>query len=373
MKNGIYLDYNATAPIRSEVIELVTEVMAEGGNPSSVHASGRKAKGRLETARRQIASLLKSKSQEIIFTSGGTEANNMVLNGFSDRKLFISAAEHDSIVGPSNKLDTEVIPVDSAGLLDLKELKSRLAASDQPALVSVMLANNETGVIQPIAEIADIVHEFNGILHTDAIQAVGKIDVSFSDLGVDAMTISGHKIGGPQGQGALVLKEGLPIAAHQTGGGQELGRRGGTENVAGIAGFGLAAELAAESLKKSEGVAELRAELETKLKAACSDIVIYGVASDRLPNTCCVSMPGVNSELQVMNFDLAGIAVSAGSACSSGKVKASHVLTAMGATPEAASEAIRISLGRDTTKEEIEKFVEVWSKLYRKQASKSAA
>ncbi|WP_169568779.1 cysteine desulfurase family protein [Sneathiella limimaris] len=373
MNSGIYLDYNATAPIRPEVISLVTKVMAEGGNPSSVHARGRKARARVETARRQLASLVDCKPQEIIFTSGGTEANNMVFAGFPDRQIFVSAGEHDSVLAPGTVAGAVQIPLTSCGTLDLGALEDLLKSADGPPLVSVMMANNETGVLQPIPEIAALVHEHGGFLHTDAIQALGKIPVSFTEAGVDLMTVSSHKIGGPQGQGALILREGLPIKARQIGGGQELGRRSGTENVAGIAGFGLAAELALNDLEGASEIAALRDRLESRLLEYCPEINIYGKGTDRLPNTSCLSMPGVGSELQVMNFDLAGIAVSAGSACSSGKVKASHVLTAMGADEDAAGEAIRISLGRSTSPEEIDKFIEVWQKLYKKKSPRSAA
>jgi cysteine desulfurase len=373
MTSSIYLDYNATAPIRPDVISLVCEVMNEGGNPSSVHSRGRKARARVEGARRQLSNLLGSKPQEIIFTSGGTEANNMVFSGFAGRTLIVSAGEHDSVVAPAHHQNAHLVPLRSNGLIDLTKLQSILDATDEPALVSVMMANNETGVIQPIADIAAMVHEKGGLLHTDAIQAVGKIPVEFANLNVDMMTVSSHKIGGPQGQGALILREGLPITTRQRGGGQELGRRGGTENVAGIAGFGLAAELAAGEFDQMSDLERLRDHMEIEITQFCPNCVIYGADVSRLPGTSCLSMPGVNAELQVMNFDLAGIAVSAGSACSSGKVKASHVLTAMGASEDAASEAIRVSLGRLTTAEEIAKFVEVWQKLYDKKGSKSAA
>ncbi len=373
MTTGIYLDYNATSPIRPDVITLVAEVMAEGGNPSSVHASGRRARQRVETARRKLAALVGSKPQEIIFTSGGTEANNMALKGFPARALLVSAGEHDSILAPAVLASATHLVLNGNGIVDLPALEVALKASDAPMLVSVMLANNETGVLQPIGQIAELVHKFDGLIHTDAIQAVGKIPLNFKDLGVDLMTVSAHKVGGPQGQGALIVREGLPLEAGLRGGGQELGRRGGTENVAGIAGFGLAAEMAQAELDQMQDIAHLRDDMEQRLTQFCPDAVIYGAAVARLPNTCCLSMPGVNSELQVMNFDLAGIAVSAGSACSSGKVKASHVLTAMGASESAASQAIRISLGRGTTAAEIDKFVEVWQKLYEKKTPKTAA
>ncbi len=373
MNKTIYLDYNATAPIRSEVIDLVCNVMSEGGNPSSVHAKGRVARGRVEDARRQVASLISCKPQEIVFTSGGTESNNLALRTFNDRPLFICEAEHDSVLATVLGRDVSYIPVDDQGLVNLPLLKEKLSAANTPPLVSIMLANNETGTVQSVSDIAGLVHDFGGIIHTDAIQACGKIPLNFRDLGVDMMSLSAHKIGGPQGQGALVVREGFAIQSIQKGGGQEQGRRGGTENVAGNAGFGLAAKLAADTLHQYERVAQLRDKLEAAIQLISPDCRIYGQNATRLPNTSCLSMPGVGAELQVMNFDLAGIAVSAGSACSSGKVKASHVLLAMGASEEEASEAIRVSLGWQTTQSDIDKFVEVWEKLYKRKSPKFAA
>ncbi|MCG8491185.1 MAG: cysteine desulfurase [Sneathiellales bacterium] len=366
MKTEIYLDYNATAPIRPEVIDRVAEVMREGGNPSSVHGAGRKAKARLETARRQIADLVDCKPQEVIFTSGGTESNNLALLAFAARPQIVSSAEHDSILAVDSGRTVKSVDIQANGEIDPEHLAHLLDACEEAPLVSIMFANNETGVLQPIREIAELVHEKGGIIHTDAIQCAGKIPVSFRDLGVDMMSLSAHKIGGPQGQGALVLREGLAIQSIQKGGGQELGRRGGTENVAGISGFGLAAELAGESDQQAavQNLARLRDYMEQEITAVSKEVKIYGKQSSRLPNTSCISMPGVGSELQVMNFDLAGIAISAGSACSSGKVKASHVLTAMGASEKEAAEAIRVSLGRLTKASDIDKFIEVWKKLY---------
>jgi len=373
MTTGIYLDYNATCPVRGDVIELVAAVMGEGGNPSSVHGRGRKARARVETARGQIAALIGCKAQEIIFTSGGTEANNMALNGFPGRLIFVSAAEHDSVLAPASSRNAPLVSLAPSGLVDLGDLDDKLKSCDEEAVVSIMLANNETGICQQIAPIAEMVHSYGGLLHVDAIQAVGKIAVDFRRTGADLMSISAHKIGGPQGQGALVIREGLAIRGWQSGGGQELGRRGGTENVAGIAGFGLAARMAADDLPCYAQLQQLRDSMEAQIKAYCPDVKIYGEDTPRLPNTSCLSMPGVRSELQVMNFDLAGIAVSAGSACSSGKVKASHVLTAMGADNAEAAEAIRVSLGRETTAAEMDKFVQVWKKLYEKKSPGKAA
>ncbi len=345
----------------------MTEIMKEGGNPSSVHASGRKARNRVENARRQVAKLAGSKPQEVIFTSGGTEANNMVLNGFPDRMLIISAGEHDSLRVVDH---AEIVPLNTNGQIDQVALRSVLEACEKPVIVSVMFANNETGVLQEISAIADLVHEFGGLLHTDAIQALGKIEVNFKELGADMMSLSSHKVGGPQGMGALIVKDGVVIKTLQKGGGQEQGRRGGTENVAGIAGFGLATELAGEELDNYAKLADLRNQMEQQITEV-SNIEIFGHQAGRLPNTSCLRMPGVPSELQVMTFDLNGFAVSAGSACSSGKVKASHVLTAMGYDDTKASQSLRVSMGRNTTKEDVDRFVLAWKNLYERKGASS--
>ncbi|MBE7637031.1 aminotransferase class V-fold PLP-dependent enzyme [Sneathiella sp. P13V-1] len=365
MQQQVYLDYNATCPIRDEVITFMTEIMKEGGNPSSVHASGRKARNRVENARRQVAALAGAKPQEVIFTSGGTEANNMVLNGFPDREAIISAGEHDSLRSVEG---AKTIPLDKAGLVDLEALKHILGDLQRPALVSVMLANNETGVLQNISEIAELVHEYGVLLHTDAIQALGKITFNFKDLGADLMSLSSHKIGGPQGMGALVVRDGVVIKTLQKGGGQEQGRRGGTENVAGIAGFGLAAEQAEAELSEYARLSKIRDKMEADIEAI-TETEVFGKGASRLPNTSCIRMPGVPSELQVMTFDLNGFAVSAGSACSSGKVKASHVLTAMGYDDITASQSLRVSMGRHTTQEDADRFVLAWKNLYERKGA----
>lgn len=373
MAESIYLDFNATAPIRSEVIDAMVAVMAAGGNPSSVHHKGRTARNRVEDARRQLAALIHCKPPEIIFTSGGTEANNFALQAFPDRRLIVSAQEHDSVLAPASPRAPQLLPVGENGLVDLDLLESWLAGTAAPALVSVMYANNETGVIQPIAAIAAMAHDHGALLHCDAIQAVGKIAVDFAGLKVDMMSVSAHKFGGPQGAGALVVREGLVINAAVTGGGQELGRRAGTENVAGIVGFGVAAALAEKELEPYADVIRLRQMMEARLLDISPESRVYGQQAERLPNTCTVSMPGVPADLQVMSLDLAGIAVSAGSACSSGKVKASHVLKAMGAGDDEAGTAIRVSLGPTTTVEEIEAFIESWGQLYQRTSPRFAA
>ena len=371
MAKTVYLDFNATAPIRPEVVDAMVTMMKTGGNPSSVHQAGRTARNRVEEARSLLAHLIGCNAPEIVFTSGGTEANNFALSAFPDRPLFISAGEHDSVLAAAGQ--AAQLPLKSDGLLDLAALDASLSAAEGSALVSVMYANNETGVIQPIAEIAARVHEKGGLLHCDAIQAVGKIPVDFKELDADMMSVSAHKYGGPPGIGALVVRDGLAVPALLKGGGQELGRRAGTENVAGIVGMGVAAQEAEKGLADYQKVSTLRSSMEARLLDISPESHIYGHTAPRLPNTTAISMPGVASELQVMSLDLDGIAVSAGSACSSGKVKASHVLTAMGASEEEAGSAIRISLGWSTTAADIDALVDSWGKLYRRKSPKYAA
>ncbi len=371
----IYLDYNATAPIRPEVIELVQRIMSTVGNASSVHAAGRRAREWVENAREQIASLVGAAAENVIFTSCGTEADNLALRGFGPRRLIVSGLEHGAILAPSLLIDPDcvVLPVDGEGLLDLDALGRALDAADMPALVSVMLANNETGVIQPMAEIADIVHRRDAILHSDVIQAAGKMPLDMGDLGIDALSLSAHKIGGPQGVGALVLRQDAPLRAQIVGGGQERGRRSGTENVAGIAGFGLAAEIALENLTHGPVLASLRDRMEGQIQALSPATTVISGRSPRLPNTSCLTMPGVQSDTQVMSFDLDGIAISAGSACSSGKIAVSHVLDAMGIERDLAATAVRVSLGWGTKPADIERYVETWRTIFERCGGKAHA
>jgi cysteine desulfurase len=363
-----YLDYNATAPMRPEVVEKMAELQALPLNPSSVHGAGRHAKKLLEDARAQIAQHLSLFPNEVIFTASGTEANNMVLNGFAGRKIFISATEHASIYKAAG--NAVKIPVDMQGVLDLVALDRLLVEHKDPALVSVILANNETGVIQPIEEIAKIVHAHNGLLHTDAVQAVGKMPLDFGKMGVDMMSISAHKCGGPVGVGALIMKSTLAIKPLLAGGGQELGRRAGTENIPAIVGF-------AESIERSfnndwQQIELLRNLVENGLQQLVPDIVVFGQKSNRLCNTSSIAMPGVSNEVQLMHFDLAGIAVSAGSACSSGRVEPSHVLAAMGVSTEQASTVIRASLGWASSEVDVKAFVNAWKSLYEKRVLSAA-
>lgn len=338
----IYLDYNATAPLRPEVIARVTELLAAPANASSVHGYGRAAKKHLEDARKMIAETIGAFANEIIFVSCGSEANSMALRGFSDRRILASAIEHSSVLQYADA----TIPVDANGIVDLAALDAMLANS-APALVSVILANNETGVIQPIAAIAQICKKHSALLHTDAVQALGKIPVDFTALGCDMMTIAAHKMGGPLGAAALVIRQDLAIKPMLIGGGQELRRRAGTENVAAIAGFARAVELI--DLAQMQ---RLRGWLDV-LESSLPGYTVFSASALRLPNTVALAKPGISQEVMLMKLDLAGFAVSAGSACSSGRIEPSHVLLAMGVDKGLAGAAIRISGGWATTEAEI--------------------
>jgi len=355
----VYLDCNATAPLRPEVVAAMVEALGACGNPSSVHGFGRRARARVEAARTAVAALAGAAPAEVIFTSGGTEANLLALRG-AGRAVIAGATEHDSVLKAAP--GAALVPVDGAGLVDLAALDRILAAAEGPALVALMLANNETGVIQPVAQAAAIAHARGAWLHCDAVQAAGKIPVDMQALGADSLALSAHKLGGPQGTGALVLRPGVALAPVIPGGGQERGRRAGTENVAAIHGFGVAAGLAREGLP---AVAALRDGLEARLVAAAPGTRVFGREAARLPNTSCIAMPGPRAETQVMALDLAGFAVSAGAACSSGKVARSHVLHAMGAG-SAADRAIRVSLGWATRPDEVDAFAEAWIALHRR-------
>ncbi len=376
----IYLDYNATAPVKPAVIDVMTAALLEGGNPSSVHAPGRAARMAVEEARIKLANLLGAAAENIIFTSGGTEAaNQAICTAVGVKRVLISAIEHDCVLAAANasRLSVQEIPVNIDGLVDLEALEAMLAKGEDEengagrALVSVMLANNETGVIQPIAEVAEIAHAHGALVHTDATQTPGKIAVDFTALGVDLMSMSAHKIGGPQGIGALIHRPGLEVRPFIAGGGQERGRRSGTENVAGIVALGAAAELAAGDLEKAAGIAALRDRMEAAILQASPDSVIFGTRAPRLPNTSYFTMPGVPGETQVIAMDLAGYAISSGSACASGKVKRSRVLVGMGASDSDAINAIRVSLGPTTTDEDVDGFLQAWTAMLEKKRAQN--
>lgn len=366
--DSLYLDYNATAPVRPEVLRLVMEVMGTVGNASSVHAPGRLARKRVEDARGHVAALVGAAADNVIFTSGGTEADNLALRGFGARRLVVSAIEHGAVLAPAllHAADTAVVAVDGDGLVDLAALERALAEEGRPATVSIMLANNETGAIEPVREIVALARRYGALVHTDAVQAAGKIALDIDELGVDFLSLSAHKLGGPQGVGALILREDREVLAQVVGGGQERGRRSGTENVAGIAGFGEAARLARAGLARYGALAQLRDDIERRTGEIAPGRKVYAAGVPRLPNTSCLGMPGVKSETQVMMFDLAGIAISAGSACSSGKVSASHVLDAMGVPDDEGLTAIRVSLGWDSTAGDVDRFVDTWADIYRR-------
>jgi len=366
-----YLDYNATAPAKPEVIVEVSRIMTDGGNPSSVHSVGRRAKSILEKARTDIALMLNARPQMVIFTSGGTEANNIALKSLDLDNIIISATEHDSILQIAENLslnvessNVEICPVDENGLVREEALDKILSGKKGKTLVSIMLANNETGVIQDIKTLSTLVHEKGALMHTDAIQAFGKIPLDFKALGVDMMSLSAHKIGGPQGVGALIAHESLKITPLIAGGGQEVGRRSGTENLAGIAGFAKAVELVPQSLQKMDFLGQERDRMEGEISQFSNEVIFFGKNSPRLPNTSLILMPEILSETQVMAFDLENICISSGSACSSGKVKPSHVIAAMGGSERAARSTIRFSLGWNSSSEDVDRFVAAWIKLY---------
>ncbi len=379
----VYLDYNATAPLKPQIKAAMDEVLGEPLNPSSIHSSGRKARKLVEDARQKI--LQRVSGEALVFCDSGTEANNLALgqigrteNGERKTEIIVSAIEHDSIFKVENPI---IINVNKNGVVDVDDLKSKLSVHRSPltVLVSIMLANNETGVIQPIRDIAKIAHQYGALVHTDAVQAFGKIDIDFKELGVDMMTISCHKIGGPVGAAALVHRAGLELKPIMFGGGQEKNKRPGTENVAAIAGFGKLAENVSretfvvsgerktENGKEEEKLFTVHRSpfteyLESEIKKFAPDAVIFGENSPRLPNTTCIAMPEIEAATQLIHFDTSGICISTGSACSSGKVEDSRVLKAMNAP--LAKNAIRVSTGWATSKADMDKFIKSWRELY---------
>ena len=361
MNSSGYLDHNATTPVRPQAAAAVAAALALTGNPSSVHRFGREMRRRLEEARERVAALVGAAPAEIVFTSGGTEANALAIRGSGRRRVLISAIEHASVQAAAGA--AEHVRVTEDGVIDCGALEAMLSADPAPALIAVMLANNETGVIQKIDEVVDLARRHGALVHCDAVQAAGKLPLNAIALGVDFLSVSAHKIGGPAGSGALFVRGETPLVAELQGGGQERGRRAGTENLAGIVGFGVAAEIALSELSEADRLARWRDDLERRVTGSAPDARIFGASAARLPNTSCLAMPGVTSAVQLMVFDLAGLAVSAGSACSSGKIARSHVLRAMGIGAEEAARAIRVSLGWTTTMQDINRFVGAWDAL----------
>jgi cysteine desulfurase len=376
-----YLDHNATSPLRPQARAAIEHALSVGGNPSSVHGAGRAARTVVERAREQVAAIAGARTQDVIFTSGGTEANALALlgsvlgsaeAGARITRLFVSAVEHDSVLAnaasiaeraPGVRLET--IPVTSDGAVDLDALRVMLREGKGRTLVAIMAANNETGVVQPLAEIAALLKEHEGYLFADAVQAAGKI--ALDALEVDYISLSAHKIGGPQGTGALIAREGTPLSATILGGGQERGQRAGTENVAGIAGFGAAASV------MDQLTPALRDRFESGLKAIAPDAVVFGANAQRLPNTSNFALPDVAAETAVMALDLDGVMVSSGSACSSGRVRPSHVLRAMGVSDSLAGCALRISFGWNSADADVDAALSSISNLLSRARSRAAA
>lgn len=361
-----YLDYNATAPLLPEAKAAMIEALDVAGNPSSVHAEGRRARAVIEAARESVARLVGAKPSEIVFTSGASEANTWALSQ-PWATILTSGIEHDSVLAPARASNAELVmlPIGTDGRLKVEEIAALLASRSfaGPAVIAVQMANNETGVVQPVAEIAELARAHGIKMHIDAVQAAGRMPIDFAALDVDTLAISAHKFGGPKGVGALVNRDHVDLVPVIRGGGQERRRRAGTENVAAIAGFGAAAEVALRSLASIDVVGGLRDKLEAELKVISPNAVIVGEGALRLANTTAVALPGKLAETLVIRLDLAGIAVSAGSACSSGKVGASHVLEAMGLGPDIAAGTIRVSLGPTTTEDDIAAFLGAWKTI----------
>jgi len=372
MPARVYLDWNATTPLRPEARAAMVAAWELAGNPSSVHAEGRQARRMVEEARATVAAAVGALPRNLVFASSGTEANALALapglrSGSRGpvQRLLVSAVEHASVLAGGRFTPEAIgrIAVTGSGLINLDDLRRQLA-SGPPALVSIMAANNETGALQPIREAAEIVRGQGGLLHIDAIQAFGKIPFNINGVNADLATLSGHKIGGPKGVGALVMAEGLGgLEPLLRGGGQELGRRAGTENVAGIAGFGAAVKAAMAALDSEAARLEgLRGRLERGLRRS-EGVTLFSEHVARLPNTTLFTAPGMKAETAVIGFDLEGIAVSSGAACSSGKVQPSHVLQAMGFNEKIAQGAVRLSLGWSTSEADIDCCLEAWRKL----------
>ena len=372
----LYLDWNATAPLHPAARDAMLHALDLYGNPNSVHGEGRATRAAIEAARRQVASLTGAEPAHVIFTSGATEAANMVLTPefrmgrtpLAIGHLYISAIEHPAVRegGRFAKENISEIPVTPEGTVDLAAMEAMLAAHDKAnglPMVAIMLANNETGILQPVSEAAKIVQAFGGVFIVDAVQAAGRVPLDINAIGADFLIISSHKIGGPKGAGALISRgEVLMPKPLIHGGGQEKGHRSGTENALAVIGFGAAATAAiAELDSRNTGVAKLRDRLEQGMKLAAPDVIIHGEGGARVPNTSFFTLPGLKSETGQIAFDLEGVAISAGSACSSGKVGESHVLSAMGCDPKLG--ALRISLGFTTTEEDVERAIAAFARI----------
>ena len=372
--NPVYLDYNASGLVRPEVQDVMAKALADNGNPSAVHAAGRRARARVETARAQVAELVGADATAVVFSSGGTESNaQAILSAIAAgcERLIVSATEHPCVAeaATASGKPVKMLPVDARGVVDLNKLRQLLGQPGK-AVVAIHHANNESGVIQPIAEAARLVRSAGGWLHVDAIQSAGKIPVDIRVLMADSLTLSAHKLGGPQGVGALVMAEGREAVRILHGAGQERGLRAGTENVPGIAGFGMSAVCAARDLPTAMAHGAWRDAAEAVVKKAGATII--GEGAERLPNTLFMAVPDWESPQQLITLDLMGLMVSAGSACSSGKTKPSRAIVATGRI-ELATGGIRISGGWGTVEDDWKRFAEAWVQSYAKHRERTAA
>ena len=367
-----YLDHNATTPVKPAVCEIMLQKMSFPGNASAIHKAGRAARRDIEDARQKIARLVNAGPQAVIvFTSGATEANNLVLKGSGAERILVSAIEHPSVLQACG--EKEIIPVLPTGVIDLAALDKMLENNDRSTLISVMLVNNETGIIQPLDKVMEIAKRRGALVHTDAVQAAGRLPLDLQKLGVDYMTLSAHKIGGSQGAGCLIMSNCVSVAPQINGGNQEKNMRAGTENVAAIVGFGAAAELAVQDMAAFQKLSVLRDKVEGGLQKVAPAIRIFGHGVPRVANTTMFSLPGASSETQLIALDLAGICVSNGSACASGTVKASHVLKAMGVSEAEAGSSLRVSLGWNSTEKDVDYFIQKWTEMYERIKSRVSA
>jgi cysteine desulfurase len=375
MKEKIFFDNNATTKIADEVLQVIINTYSQPLNASSIHYFGRTATRIVNQAREHIKKLLGANNYQVIFTSGGTEANNLALFGLPDYQVIASSVEHPAVYNVALKRNGQTIKVDGNCVVDMADLEEKIKSlNSKNFIVSVMLANNETGSIQPIKEIAQLVHQYGGLMHSDIVQAVGKIDVNLEDLNVDMASVSSHKLNGPQGVGVLLVRKPLDINPILFGSSSEGGKRPGTLNVAGCAGFGEACRLSVDKIGKYKELENLRNYLEDSLKKIAGeisgdDLTIFSESVERLPNTSYIATKGIDNQTQLIDMDLNGIAVSIGSACSSGSSKPSRVLGEMDVSDDLAKNTIRVSLGLESTKEQVDKFIEIWANLYHKTKS----
>ena len=368
---AIYCDYNAGAPVRAEAAVAMARALVAGGNASSIHGAGRRARALIEDAREMLAAHIEARAENVVFTSGATEALHLALASAGAASLIISAVEHDAVYEHAVRAQARIAPVDAHGIVQMEALAALLAAAAKPALVAVQLANSETGVLQPIGTIATLCRENGAMLLVDAAQALGRVAVGMLDLDASYLVLSSHKIGGPPGAGLLALAPGAPFAAARFGGGQERGRRPGTENMPAIAGFGVAATWAVrEMASEAPRLAAMRDRFEAHLPSGAA---VFGAGAPRLPNTSNFAIPGLAAETAVIAMDLEGVALSSGSACSSGKVRASRVLSAMGVAPDLARCALRVSFGHESREDDVDAALAALTRVLARRASGAAA